>query len=326
VRLAGAASSAKRRQHPSPEPDPLRSAGLRQPGIAKTSCRADLEHPTHRAAISRIEPDGAAGKAGLVHHQRWIRVEQVLDAEGERHVVGEPRIDGVAGIEAKCQVEGRVRVDLRIGRTCPHRQLRGIDLICVAEIDEAVGEQSSETEISFPANLSPCLEGQREAELVHLLNQRRSGERGDFPAKRVGRDRTQVPAPDVRVEGIRDIEIDAPADGVAGVDPAPARQRKHIGRRGRRTEEASGLAPGVVAGDHRIIERLRGDALPEHRSACRVAGVDGREIAEERDRVITREIGEERRVVDDLRIVDLLIDRRHGAHVEGRRRDLPFVA
>src|SRR5690606_17804677 len=106
------------------------------------------------------------------------------------------------------------------------RQLLRIDLVRVPVVHEDVGRQTAEGVVALPADAAARLERQGEAELVDLLDERRTDDRRHLPADRVAPDRIEVPHAETVLEAVADVEVDALADCLARVDAASAHQRE----------------------------------------------------------------------------------------------------
>src|SRR5690606_27666257 len=104
-------------------------------------------------------------------------------------------------------------------------------------------------------------------------------------------------------------EIDSIAHSLARIDPARAGQSENVSGRSGRTKQPACFAAGVVAIDNRIVDRLRCHRLPLRSSAGRIIEVDRWEVTEEGKRVVLSQLGEVGRVVNDLRVENLLINR-----------------
>ncbi len=207
----------------------------------------------------------------------------------------------------------------------PGRQLVQVDAVGVGVVQEDVRREPAGAHVVAPADVAPRLEPQRVAELVHLIDFGRAGDRGDPPPQDVLCVGADLPAADPGRPGVLRAEVEAVRVRGARIDPVAAFDRGHVAGGGRRTEHAA-VAGRVDAGDVGVVQRLGGHRLAIDCGAGRNGLVDRGEVAEEGRRVAGGECREQARVIDDVLVVVLLVHGLERSGVVDRRRDLAFVA
>ena len=101
--------------------------------------------------------------------------------------------------------------------------------------------------IAVSAKLSSALELQWVLEPINLINQRRTRNRGNAPAKDVFCNAADLQSADISIKCVACAEIKAVADCRAGVDPVTTFERNHITWIDRSTKQSATFTTGVEA-------------------------------------------------------------------------------